>query len=136
MDIARHVSADTRPDQTIAILGDAPQICFYAYRHSAATQLYVSQTMDPRPYGRQMQERMIREIEQSKPEYLVFCCIPTSWVVQKNSSPELFDWMVRYTKQNMKMVGLIQFTGPNTVETVWGPKAADTCAFSILHRHF
>jgi hypothetical protein len=34
--------------------------------------------------------------------------------------------MGNYARQNMQLVGLVQFTGPHTVQTVLGPDAAGT----------
>jgi hypothetical protein len=126
LDIASYIEKNTRKDQRIAILGDEPQICFYSHRHSCFTQMYPSQTMDLRPYAAEMQKKIIREIEQNPPEYLVLSTVPASWMVRPGSDCLLFTWMGRYLDENMQLVGLIQFTGPRTTETVWGPGATTT----------
>jgi hypothetical protein len=132
LDIARYIRQNTRKDQRIAVIGSEPQIYFYAHRHSSTGQIYTYPLMEPQPFARKMQEDMIREIEQNPPEYLVFISIPTSWQPKPNSSHLLLDWLAGYVNQNMQRVGLIQFTSPQTTETVWGSDAAT----ALLHSQF
>jgi len=126
LDVASYIEQNTQKNQRIAIMGDEPQIYFYSHRHSSTTQIYPSQTMDSRPYAREMQKNIIHEVEQNPPEYLVLFSLSKSWLVQPDSSRLLFDWLPVYLKQNMQPVGLIQFTSPQTTETVWGTNAATT----------
>ena len=64
IEIARYIEENSSKDQRVFVLGDEPEIYFYSHRLSANSQIYPSQTMDPRPYAHKMQERMISEIEQ------------------------------------------------------------------------
>jgi hypothetical protein len=124
LDIARYIEQNTRKDQRIAVIGSEPQIYFYAHRHSSTGQIYTYPLMEPQPFARKMQEDMIREIEQNPPECLVFISIPASWRSKPDSSTLLLDWMNGYVNKYMQLAGMIQFTGPQTTETVWGPDAA------------
>jgi hypothetical protein len=126
LDIARYIEQNSDKDQRVVVLGDEPQIYFYSHRHSSISQIYPSQTMDPRPFAHAMQERMISEVETNPPEYLVYCNIHSSLVWRQDSDPLLLNWMGTYAQQNMRLVGVIQFTGPQTTETVWGPGAETT----------
>jgi len=131
IDIADYIERNTRKDQRIAVIGSEPQIYFYAHRRSSTAQIFTYPLMEAHPFATRMQEDMIREIEQHPPEYLVFISIPTSWPAGPNTSL-LISWVNSYVKQNMQLVGLIQLTGPQTTETVWGPDAATT----PLHSQF
>lgn len=126
LDIARYIEQHTREDQRIVVIGSEPQIYLYSHRHSSTGQIYTYPLMEPQPFARKMQEDMIREIEQNPPEYLVFVSIPTSWLARPDSCQLLLNWVGGYVKQNMQPDGLIQFTGPQTTETVWGPEAGTT----------
>ncbi len=126
LDVARYIDQNSRKDQRIAVIGSEPEIYFYAHRHSSTGYLYTYPLMSPGPFARKMQEDMIREIEQNPPEYLVFISIPSSWLLEPNSTRWLLDWNTAYVKQNMQLVGLIQLTGPQTTEAVWGLDAATT----------
>ena len=126
LDVADYIQRHTRKDQRIAVIGSEPQIYFYARRHSSTSQIYAYPLMEPQPFARKMQEDMIRQIEQNPPEFLVFVSNATSWLRKPDSSLLVLDWVAGYVQKNMRQVGLIQFTGPQTTETVWGPAAAAT----------
>ncbi|HTR43859.1 MAG TPA: hypothetical protein VMH87_19790, partial [Pseudomonadales bacterium] len=124
IDIAKYIEENSGKDQRVFVLGDEPEIYFYSHRLSANTQIYPSQTMDPRPYARKMQERMISEVEQNPPEFLVYCSIYNSLLQKPNSDPTLTDWAKKYVKENMQLTGIVQFTSPATTESSWGPEVA------------
>jgi hypothetical protein len=126
LDIARYIKENSSQDQQIVVIGDEPQIYFYSHRRASISQIYPSQTMDPRPYAHKMQERMISEIEQNPPAYLVYSSIHTSLLPRKGSDPLLLNWTQNYVSQNMQLAGVIQFTGPTTTRAAWGPTAETT----------
>jgi Dolichyl-phosphate-mannose-protein mannosyltransferase len=126
LDIARYIEQNSSKDQRIAIIADEPQIYFYSHRLSSSSQIYPSQVMDPRPYAHKMQERMISEIQQNPPEYLIYTSIYASLLERPNSDPLLLNWVRGYVKQNMRLVGVIQFTSHQTTSDVWGTDAETT----------
>lgn len=126
LDIARYIEKNSSPDQHIVVIGDEPQIYFYSHRRASISQIYPSQTMDPRPYAHKMQERMISELEQNPPAFLVYSSLYPSLLVRANSDLSLLNWTRNYVRQNMQLVGLIEFTGLQTTKTVWGPAAKTT----------
>jgi hypothetical protein len=130
--IARHIEQNTKPNDRIAVIGSEPEIYFYAHRLSSTGYIYMYPLMEPQPFAKQMQADMVREIEQNPPSYLVFVSVRNSlssvpthyW----ESEPRhlLFDWVGGYVAKDMQLVGLIQLTGPQTTDTVWGTEAATT----------
>ncbi len=130
LDIAQYIEQNSSSDQRVFVLGDEPEIYFYSHRVSSNSQIYPSQTMDPRPYAGKMQEKMISEIKQNPPEFMVYCCLYTSLLQKPNSDPLLIDWAKSYVKKNMQLTGSIQFTGPTTTESAWGNDARITPVLS------
>jgi hypothetical protein len=133
LDIARYIQQNTNPDDRIVVIGSEPQIYFYSRRLSSTGYIYMYPLTEPQPFAKQMQEEMIREIEQNPPAYLVFIAIPTSWLMRPESSGALIDWVPKYAEKNMQLVGLIQFTDSESVNTVWGSQAATTPLQSPLY---
>jgi hypothetical protein len=130
LDVAHYIEKNTRKDQCIAVLGSEPEIYFYAHRHSSTSVINTYGLMDgDSALASKGQEDMIRQIEQNPPEYLVFVAISYSWLRKSDSNPLLFNWLDGYLRQNMQLVGMINFTGPQTTETVWGSDAV-TAPFS------
>jgi hypothetical protein len=127
VDIGNYLEANSPKDARIAVLGSEPEIYFYAHRRAATAQIYMYPLMELRPYARQMQEDMVREIEQNSPEYLVLVLEPVSWLtITPESIDPLLKWVSNYTSTNMEPVGLVQIIGPRTTDVVWGPAAATT----------
>jgi hypothetical protein len=105
--IAEYLREHTNPTDTIAILGSEPEIYFYAHRHSATGYIYTYGLMESQRYAGQMQREMMREIEAARPKYLVYVVVPTSWLRQRDSEAEIFDWFDRYTAADFRLDGLV-----------------------------
>jgi hypothetical protein len=106
--IAEYIRNHTKPEDTIAILGSEPQICFYSQRRSASGYIYMYPLMEQHKFALQMQKDFIAETETKKPKYIIYNDIPTSWLQTKNSNTHLFDWLFPYLQANYQMVGTIE----------------------------
>jgi hypothetical protein len=131
--IAAYLKEHTTPEQRILVMGSEPQIYFYAQRHSSTGYIYTYSLMEPQPFARTMQNRMIEEIEKNPPAYVVFVNIPTSWLVRPTSDLHLLKWFDEYRKIQMEAIGLIQLIGPDQVETQWGPEVEQTVLRSTYY---
>ncbi len=127
--IAAYIREHSRPTDTIAVLGSEPQIYFYADRKSATGYVYTYALMEPQRFARTMQAEMIRQIETSRPKFLVVVVMPSSWLAGADSDRTIFDWQVAYTSRNYDLVGVAypRRSGPEyyDVEPVysWGAEA-------------
>src|SRR5204862_8278454 len=90
--IAEYVRDHTDPTDTIAVLGSEPQIYFYSNRHSATGYIYTYGLMEPQKYASKMQQEMIREIERTRPKFLIFVVMPDSWLQRTESDWLIFTW--------------------------------------------
>ena len=59
-------------------------------------------------YALSMQKEMAKEIEISKPKYLLFVNVKFSWLVRPNSETFIFKWMDKYVINNYKLAGFIE----------------------------
>lgn len=107
LEIARFIRHNSKPSDTIAIIGSEPQICFYAGRRSATGYIYMYPLMEGHEFAATMQRRLIDEVERAAPEYLLFVRIPTSWLQNHQSKPLIFDWFTGY-KERYQRVGMIE----------------------------
>src|SRR6185369_16464776 len=103
------------PADRIAVIGSEPQIYFYANRKSATGYIYTYALMEEQPMAATMQREMIAEIESRAPLYLVYAPGLLSWLPNKNSSRDIFNWFDRYTKQDYEKEAVIGFDGHGTV---------------------
>jgi 4-amino-4-deoxy-L-arabinose transferase-like glycosyltransferase len=117
-EIARYIRERTTPADRIAVLGNEPEILFYAHRRSATGYLYVYPLMEPQPFASRMQREMIQEIEAARPAYLVFVGA-WSWNATLDSDTTIFTWADRYIGQCYDRVGLIDLYSLVTPAWLW-----------------
>ena len=98
----------------IAVLGSEPEIYFYAQHRSTTSYIYMYPLIETHPYAEQMQREMIAEIENKKPEYLVYVDEPRSWLRQPASQPLLDNWWQSYWTTNLDLVQTIDIKPPES----------------------
>ena len=89
------------------MIGSEPEIYFYSGRRSATGHIYTYALMELHPYALTMQEEMIRQIEEAKPEYVVYVQNKFSWLTRPESERKIFDWWQTYWSQNLELVQTI-----------------------------
>lgn len=97
--VAEYIRAHTAPTDKFAILGSEPEIYFYANRRPATGYIYTYALMESQPFALKMQEEMIRQIEEAKPEYIVWVEIESSWDRDPDSILRIFQWWQEYRRQ-------------------------------------
>jgi hypothetical protein len=120
--ISSYIGQYSPPNARIAVIGSEPEIYFYSKRHSATGYIYTYPLVEPQKYATDMQKDMAREIENSRPEYMVFVQVPDSWLVSPGSSTFLVDWSHQYAADHYEKVGVVDEIDPQT-RYVWGETA-------------
>jgi hypothetical protein len=117
LEIAKFIEQNTTRNDKIAILGSEPQIYFYADRYSATGYMYTYSLVELHPYALSMQKEMIKEIERSKPKYILFFRMNISWLARTGSERFIFKWAQEYINKNYTRVGLLEFY-PNQISSL------------------
>ena len=124
MEIGDYIKKHSATTDTIAVIGSEPQIYFYANRHSATGIIYVYGLMEAQKYASEMQRNMINEITLSKPRYIVFTNIPTSWLARSGSDMTIIQWTRDYLGKNYRFVGRSDAAVEGgSAATYWGVEA-------------
>jgi 4-amino-4-deoxy-L-arabinose transferase-like glycosyltransferase len=123
--VGRYLREQASPNARIAVLGSEPEILFYARRHSATGYIYMFDFFLPQPYAAAMQREMIAQIQETRPEYVVFVKDPLSWDLRGNFNRD-FDapvmaWLPKYAGAFYEPVELV-ILEPR-VEYYWGREA-------------
>jgi len=105
--IAEYARNHTDPEDTIGILGSEPQIYFYSNRHAATGYIYTYSLMELQSYALPMQQEMIREIEVTRPKYLIAVHITSSWLKHPGSEALILRWINVYLKEHYDVVGAV-----------------------------
>ena len=122
LQIAEYIKENSDASDHIAVMGSEPQIYFYSNRRSATGHIYTYALMEAHPYAVKMQEEMIREIEKTAPEFIVFVNVKTSWAMRPNSSRTIFEWFNSYIR-NYKCVGVIDILSATHTYYAWDEQA-------------
>jgi hypothetical protein len=120
--ISEYLNQHSSPNASIAVIGSEPEVYFYSRRHSATGYIYTYPLVEPQKYAMDMQKDMAREIENSRPEYMVFVQVISSWIASPESSTFILDWSHKYAADHYEMVGIVDETDPQT-QYVWGDSA-------------
>jgi hypothetical protein len=119
--IAEYIQAHSSPEDRIAVMGSEPEIYFYAHRRSATGYIYTYPLVENQPYGRVMQNEMIREVESVKPLYIVYVLSRDSWDTRVGADTYIFEWTDTYIRNNYTLVGVAD--GGNRDIYRWGDEA-------------
>jgi hypothetical protein len=122
--VGKYIAEHTAPDARIAVLGSEPEIYFHARRRSATGYLYTFAMTEKQPYAQAMQEELIRQIEASLPDYLVFSPL---WAAEKErmSVPRVVEgWLAGFLQRNYDPDGLVEVLSESRTESTWGPGVA------------
>jgi hypothetical protein len=123
LEIARFIRENSAENDRIAVIGSEPQIYFYSKRLSATGYIYTYGLMEDQPYSLTMQKEMIAEIEKTKPEYMIFVNVSTSWLVRSKSNKLIFNWFNNYSSKYYDLVGIIEIVGKNKSTYRWHQEA-------------
>ena len=126
-EIADFIRSHTTPDQTIAVLGSEPQLYFLSQRRSATGYIYTYALMERQDFALKMQQEMAKEIEQSKPEFVVYVgfSLRFSWLWRPNSQFYIFEWCERFLQSDYRPVGLVVIAARDKPAIfIWGDQAA------------
>ena len=141
VEIGRYLCVHTRPEDRLVVFGSEPQIPFYSRRRSATGFVFMYPLMESHRYVRQMQEAMIREVEQGRPAYAVLVKPPTSWLERPESVHRMQNWALRYLDEKYTLAGQVVVSGGRSLY-LWDelatqhPIVADTQALILRRRDF
>jgi hypothetical protein len=119
LQIARYLREHTTANDTIAVVGSEPEIYFYAGRTAATSYIYMYGLMENQPFADAMQAEMIRQIEKTRPKYIVMVNTPASWLRSQNSSDLILRWAAGYLPAEYVSVGIIDILSLTETVFLW-----------------
>ena len=119
--LAEYIRSHSETGDTIGIFGSEPQIPFYSGRRSATGYLYTYPLMETQKYAHPM--KMIREIEDARPKFIVYVLVPTSWLERPSSDATIFRWADRYLMDCYRPVGMAELFPNGPTQYYWQEEA-------------
>ena len=133
--IADYIRTNSPSSATVAVLGSEPEIYFYANRHSATGYIYNFALLERQQFAKDMQEEMFKEIEASRPDFLLVDHL--LWLnVYSIGMDERLAWMNRYVRDhNYRIIGDLSEAGTRTALR-WGDplEYKDDALWYVLRR--
>jgi len=123
LEIAEYIKENSSKNDRIAVVGSEPQIYFYADRRAATGYIYTYALMEKHRYALKMQREMMREIEATRPKFLVFVNVSTSWLVRPDSEKLIFQWIRKYCRKYYDVIGIIDILSKDVTEYRWDDDA-------------
>jgi hypothetical protein len=131
--ISAYIREHTASNAPIAVLGSEPEIYFYTHRHSATPFLYTEPMVEPQPFALTMQNQMVRDLEQSAPEYVVRFPIEETLSLTPDSPTRLFDWWSDYGPQHYRIVAIADLLPDGSTVYRWDEAAEAYRPQSLYH---
>jgi len=123
IEVSRYIRDHTAKDARIVVLGNEPEIYFYAQRRSVTPYLYTYPMGEAHPFALRMQEEMIHDIESSEVEYVVEDpALLWSWLDAPESHAPLYEWWKDYGPRHFELAGIVDIGMDQTVYR-WGAAA-------------
>jgi|WetSurMetagenome_2_1015567.scaffolds.fasta_scaffold00026_52 hypothetical protein len=121
--IADSIKAWSSSTDKIGILGSEPQIFFYTTRKSASGYIYTYALMEKHPFALRMQREMIRQLETAAPKFLVYVNVEVSWLMRRDSYPDIFKWFNSYQRERYEIAGVADIVSARKTVYAWGKDA-------------
>ena len=117
--LADYLKSHTPANATFAVLGSEPELLFYAHRRSVTGYIYMYDLVQPQPFQARMAAEMISEVENARPDYVVFVNLVNSWLpFAREDFEHIRNWFMAYTQSKYDPYGVVTFS-PNLY--FWGP---------------
>jgi 4-amino-4-deoxy-L-arabinose transferase-like glycosyltransferase len=136
--IAEYVKNNSAPTDRIAVIGSEPEIYFYAHRPSATGYIYMYSLIVRHKYTARMREEFIRELETSRPKYLVYADVEDSWGERSGvqQAAPFLAWLQKFMKEGYEREGVADLGAAG--QCVWGNAArayrGSSSAIYVLRR--
>ena len=122
--VGGYLKTHSSPQDTIAIFGSEPEICFYSARHCATSYLYSFPLTEKQKFARQMQQDMMRQIEDARPEFVVYVDDIHSWGANDvlESHREFLETAWDYSHRGYQLAEQVEIAGEPA--HLWGEHAS------------
>ena len=114
VEIGRWLRAQPGKENPVLVLGAEPEIYFYSGRRSATGYIYVYSVWENQLYADSMMRQMIREVEDSRPQYVIVEFVPK----------RLQGWTAEFLNRSYMLEGRVDMISSAQTEYLWGAEAS------------
>lgn len=124
IEIASQLRQRARPGDELAVIGSEPEAYFLSGLPAATSYIYMYPLMEPQPFAHDMQAKMIAQLEQRRPRFLLFVNVDASWSRQPDSSLAVMQWAERAAATDYTPIGLAELFEGRPARYRWNEEAA------------
>jgi 4-amino-4-deoxy-L-arabinose transferase-like glycosyltransferase len=122
--IGQFLRENTPPNAVIGMIGDEPEIAFYARRRLASGYLYSYPFFENQKFAEQMQNQFLQEMETARPDILLYFCtteLDENWLPRHS---RIEDWYMAFG-QHYDIIGKVHRTDKYTGAVRWRSTSDD-----------
>lgn len=118
-EIADYITAHSKPEDNIVLIGSEPQIYFYTKKKSPSRHAYFTAIVNNVKQHKEWQREFVRDTEKANPKFVVFFNHQLSLLRQPNTDDYVFKWANDYITKNYHLVGLVDMIEGAHATYVW-----------------
>lgn len=122
--IGAYLKRNRLPHHKLAVIGNEPQIAFYADMPSATGFMYLYSILEDHPYSWSMLDQLQDEVAGSLPEFLIYSSLHMRKDVTDRKQA-IIEWYQELKQARYRQVGLIHLTGEWQPVGFWDDEAAE-----------
>jgi len=109
--IANYMKGRVPSKATLAILGSEPELPFYLDRRSITGYIYMYDLVQDQPFHEKMEGEMMSEVEQGRPDFIVFVNNVFSWLpFHREYFDEIQSWAQKLLDSQYQPYGVVTFS--------------------------
>lgn len=120
--LGRFIDQSFPPDARMVVMGSEPELYFHANRKGINSQLYMYDLTNASAYASALQDTFQADVEKTLPACLVMVNVSVSWLVEKDTDREIFDWLNSFIPVHYRPI-LVADILPNGTQYITGEAA-------------
>jgi hypothetical protein len=121
--VADKIKSVAKPGDQLLVLGSEPQINFYAQMHTPTRHSFMGFTSGMDENAKNWRAEVKKDVEDSKPAFIVLVNHPFSWSFPRDSDQDLFKWSYSYMIQNYDIMGIADIIPGARPAYIWDQAA-------------
>ncbi len=103
----------------LVVLGSEPQLHIYTGMRSPSKHNYMAFLVSPHPKHKEWQQELIKDVETTRPRFVVYVNHGISWATYPNTDASIFNWFGTYQQENLRLIGVADKLPDGRVNYVW-----------------
>ena len=109
--VADYVRKNTRPEDTVLILGSEPEVLYYAKRKSATRHNHLYAVVGNYKNAFDRQNEVKEDVKKNRPSCAIYFTTGLTWHADPEKSEGFFEWMRSYLRDEFELDGVIVRVG-------------------------